>query len=508
MPNPYQLAQAAIQRLLRLRTSLPPNVSRTLGFPNVGGVPLAPSGNAIPNPGAVTRQAGAAGEVLEQIFNSILFGSAKPPVRVVTIDPLGGGSTFVPGSGPTPDRFTDVPQTIRGVTFAVDDALLVNGEANQVWNGHYTVVSITGGVMTIERSVGCQNGDITFAGTQVWDAENKVLYYLDCLNDLFQFTFGVDELKWEVLDVLNVAGTKTPARVATTGDLGAVYDATEVQGFTGAPAAIDGVNLANGDRVLVKDQAAGVENGVYTVVDAAAGTWERADDCRGEVEGGTLIYVQEGTANGETVFAISEDGTLRFGTDAITYTPYPAAGGIEAENAGVAVPGGPFDTVNFASGATAADGGGGTLDVTVSGGAPAPCEINTTAGKGPGIITVAAAEINDGATAFDEIFVPVSGGSGFGTALNIDNDPGGANAYKVGARVTLNISTGGVVADSSLDVNGVPGLSGLIGSNQLFQPLNDFGAGAALAANWHVILQYCGNDVWVLDGQMTGAFVI
>ena len=48
--------------------------------------------------------------------------------------------------------------------------------------------------------------------------------------------------------------------------------------FTGAPAAVDGITLADGDRVLVKNQADAKQNGIYKVVDAANGVWDRATD--------------------------------------------------------------------------------------------------------------------------------------------------------------------------------------------------------------------------------------
>jgi len=108
--NPYQTAAEAIQQLIRTRTALPPSVSRTLGFQQVAGVPLSPNGSPIPAPGGVTQQASAAGEVLDLLFNTILFGAQKPPVVVATTTALVG--TFVPGSGPTPDQFQNVPVTL------------------------------------------------------------------------------------------------------------------------------------------------------------------------------------------------------------------------------------------------------------------------------------------------------------------------------------------------------------------------------------------------------------
>lgn len=59
---------------------------------------------------------------------------------------------------------------------------------------------------------------------------------------------------------------------------------------------IDGVAIVADDRVLVKDQTTGSQNGIYV---ASATTWERAIDFDGtkDVKKGTLIYVHSGSAN-------------------------------------------------------------------------------------------------------------------------------------------------------------------------------------------------------------------
>src|SRR3546814_20199510 len=60
---------------------------------------------------------------------------------------------------------------------------------------------------------------------------------------------------------------KAPVRVATTANITRSGEQT-----------IDGVAVVDGDRVLVKDQTSGVENGIYVV---RATAWERARDFDG-----------------------------------------------------------------------------------------------------------------------------------------------------------------------------------------------------------------------------------
>ncbi|QOK96357.1 phage tail protein [Ralstonia pseudosolanacearum] len=82
---------------------------------------------------------------------------------------------------------------------------------------------------------------------------------------------------------------------------------------------IDGVALAAGDRVLVKDQAAApAENGIYV---AAAGIWTRAADADQalEVTPGMLVPVEEGAANGDSLWQLATNGPITIGTTALAF---------------------------------------------------------------------------------------------------------------------------------------------------------------------------------------------
>lgn len=80
---------------------------------------------------------------------------------------------------------------------------------------------------------------------------------------------------------------------------------------------IDAVVLAAGDRVLVKNQASGVNNGIY-VVDT--GTWIRAPDADGNADwtSGTLINVTGGTLN-TGFWQMTTAGTIIVGTTSIAF---------------------------------------------------------------------------------------------------------------------------------------------------------------------------------------------
>jgi hypothetical protein len=82
---------------------------------------------------------------------------------------------------------------------------------------------------------------------------------------------------------------------------------------------IDGVTLATGDRVLIKNQAAGAENGIYTV--NATGAPTRTDDFDDDKDAvlGAVVAVNEGTANKQTFWQMTNTTAVTVGTTAQTW---------------------------------------------------------------------------------------------------------------------------------------------------------------------------------------------
>lgn len=81
---------------------------------------------------------------------------------------------------------------------------------------------------------------------------------------------------------------------------------------------IDGVALKAGDRVLVKNQAAAQDNGIYTV---AAGAWSRAldADTSGEVPSGLLVFVARGATNGPADWVLTTPAPITLGVTSLTF---------------------------------------------------------------------------------------------------------------------------------------------------------------------------------------------
>jgi hypothetical protein len=93
---------------------------------------------------------------------------------------------------------------------------------------------------------------------------------------------------------------------------------------------IDGVSVIAGDRVLVKNQSAASENGVYV---AAAGAWSRATDADSEGDlRGASVFVEEGTANADTLWVMTTNAPITVGSTSLTWTQFASAGDIVGGN--------------------------------------------------------------------------------------------------------------------------------------------------------------------------------
>jgi hypothetical protein len=193
------------------------------------------------------------------------------------------------------------------------------GDGATVWNslayriGQVDNINFSGNTISSVDA----NGDITldpngtgdvriadsadlFVGGDVY-ADNKKLATLEY----------VDAVK-QGLDV------KDSVRVATTGNIT----------LSGAQT-IDGVEVVAGDRVLVKAQTAGSDNGIYVV---AASAWSRANDANvsTEVTAGLFTFVEEGTVNQDSGWVLTTNGAIVLGTTGLVFSQFSGAGSVTA----------------------------------------------------------------------------------------------------------------------------------------------------------------------------------
>ncbi len=137
-------------------------------------------------------------------------------------------------------------------------------------------------------------------------------------------TGGTDAANKNYVDAqLQGLDVKNSVRVATTanGTLSSAF----ANGQT-----VDGITLATNDRILIKDQSTGSENGIYTVNASGAPTRATDFDADSEVTGGTFFFVEEGTVNADNGFVMTNDGSVTVGTTALVFTQFSGAGQVIA----------------------------------------------------------------------------------------------------------------------------------------------------------------------------------
>jgi len=155
------------------------------------------------------------------------------------------------------------------------------------------------------------NGD--FAANDI--TANKVTGLVAPVNDTDAANKAYVDAARSGLDV------KQSVRAATTG--------SDIS-LTNSTTSIDGVTLADGDRVLVKDQSTASENGIYVV--STTGNWARSSDADSdaEVTAGLFTFVAEGAVNGDTGWVLTTNDTITLNTTDLAFAKFSGAGQIIA----------------------------------------------------------------------------------------------------------------------------------------------------------------------------------
>jgi hypothetical protein len=117
-------------------------------------------------------------------------------------------------------------------------------------------------------------------------------------------------------NTLLTSGSFPPARAASTG--------APLNPAAGGLLVVDGVQLVAGDRVLVKDEANPVNNGIYA---ASTGPWVRTNDASGNTQffSGMAVTVALGAVNaGQRFICTCPDDPVVVGTSLITWASQQA----------------------------------------------------------------------------------------------------------------------------------------------------------------------------------------
>lgn len=142
------------------------------------------------------------------------------------------------------------------------------------------------------NSVSISGGSITGLGTPSSNSDAATKVYVDNL---------VTGLKTRII-----------TRVATTANIN-LSNALE-NGDT-----LDGITLATGNKILVKDQTDATENGIYDVVSSGAASRNTEFNTVAELAG-QMVIVQEGSTNADKFFLCTTDNSGSIGSVNITFT--------------------------------------------------------------------------------------------------------------------------------------------------------------------------------------------
>jgi len=126
---------------------------------------------------------------------------------------------------------------------------------------------------------------------------------------------------------------------------------------------VDGITVVAGDRVLVKNQTAQADNGIYV---ASASAWTRSADMNVWTEfPAAYTFIEQGTTQADTgwVCTVNQGGTL--GTTPVTWTQFSGAAGYTA-GTGLTLTGNVFSITNTAVTAGSYGGASQTLSATVN----------------------------------------------------------------------------------------------------------------------------------------------
>lgn len=219
------------------------------------------------------------------------------------------------------------------------------------------------------------------AGQVYYNTTSNVLKYYTgstwvTLGRLDQISAPTGDVNLNSQRVTNLATPTATTDAATKGYVDAVAQGIDAKASVKAATTanitlsgaqtIDGVSCVAGDRVLVKNQTTGSQNGIYVV---AAGSWTRAGDMDAWTEvPGAFTFVESGSTLADTAWVCSSDPGGTLGSTAITWVQFGSAASYTASG-GVSLVGNDFRLADMAATSVKGRSAGSTgapADITAS----------------------------------------------------------------------------------------------------------------------------------------------
>jgi hypothetical protein len=91
---------------------------------------------------------------------------------------------------------------------------------------------------------------------------------------------------------------------------------------------VNGVTLTTGDRILLKAQSDGIENGIYIVENSGAPT-RSSDMATGSLSASVAVFLSQGSVSSDTAWVCTnDDGGDVVGTDALIFTQFSSSSAV------------------------------------------------------------------------------------------------------------------------------------------------------------------------------------
>ena len=148
---------------------------------------------------------------------------------------------------------------------------------------------------------------------------------------------------------------------------------------------IDGVTLATGNRILIKNQTDATANGIYVV--AASGAPARSTDMDNGTEfPGAYAFVEQGTVNADTGWVCTNNAPVTLGSTNIVWAQFSGAGTYTANN-GVLLTGSVFSFAPESGKGLQTGSEGAAIKLATTSGLNVASDLAVGAGNGISVLT-------------------------------------------------------------------------------------------------------------------------
>jgi hypothetical protein len=148
---------------------------------------------------------------------------------------------------------------------------------------------------------------------------------------------------------------------------------------------VDGVTLATGDRLLIKNQTDATANGIYTVNASGAPTRSTDMDAGSEFPS-AYVFVEQGTVNADTGWVCTNNAPVTLGSTNIVWAQFSGAGTYTANN-GVVLNGSVFSFAPESGKGLQTSSNGAAIKLATTSGLNVASDLAVGAGNGISVLT-------------------------------------------------------------------------------------------------------------------------